>query len=150
MSQNTSSYVKNLPGAIALSLLCMLCVLLAGSLTSGIAQALFFPVGIFSAVSRLCRPDVSECQKALPHERPDHAGVQDYQLPFKLSQCFLGRSFAGFPFCRGMHGEQGKLAGVQPPDKRASGELVLLPLLYRNLQRSRGGGGIPRLYAESV
>lgn len=46
MTQNTSSYVKNLPGAIALSFLCMLCVLLAGSLTSGIVRA-FFPLGYF-------------------------------------------------------------------------------------------------------
>ena len=44
MTQNTSSYVKNLPGAIALSFLCMFCVLLAGSLTSGIARV-FFPLG---------------------------------------------------------------------------------------------------------
>ena len=46
MTQNTSSYVKNLPGAIALSFLCMFCVLLAGSLTSGIARV-FFPLGYF-------------------------------------------------------------------------------------------------------
>lgn len=149
MPQNTSSHFKNLPGAIALSFLCMLCVLLAGFLTSGIVRA-FFPLGYFLRflvyagltfliVRKLC----SMSGLTLPECR-----ITSFRLSF-LS-VFWAVLLPVFLFAAACMGSRGKLADVQPPDKRASGELVLLPLLYRNLQRSRGGGGIPRLYAESV